>query len=128
MRSPREGLTARHVPVKFTADGKHLIAVDQYIRDWSKGAVGIFDAITGEELQSLKDNAQVISFDLSPDGAKLVMGSVAGQVTIWDLESGTKEVSLPGVFPGRWAEAKFSKDGKLVLATYRGIEIGRAHV
>jgi WD40 repeat protein/serine/threonine protein kinase len=117
-----------HGGVAFSPDGKRLASGsgtwDASKKAYVGGQVVIWDAQTGKELRVLKGhNDLVLSVAFSPDGKRLASGSgtpgatkeasVAGEVKVWDLQTGQELLSLKG-HPDPVASVAFSPDGKCV--------------
>ena len=66
---------------------------------------------TGASLGTLEGNA---SFDLSPDGDRLLVTNEAHSFTLWDIASNVRRV-VPLVAPGTAQFGRFFPDGKRVL-------------
>ena len=95
--------------VGFSPDGT-CIAASSYedLRLW--------DAASGAELMTLSGHkgppAPFLSF--SPDGKRIVSGSLEGTVRVWDIRTGAELISLEA--GSAVASATFSPDGKVIAA------------
>ena len=95
--------------VTASLDGTHCAFVDERV-------VRIVDVGTGKTLRALEpfpDTCRAVAF--APDGKHLAVGDYAGQVTLWNVQSGEKTATfpkheLPVLCLG------FSPDGKLLAA------------
>ncbi|MCI0456777.1 MAG: protein kinase, partial [Gemmataceae bacterium] len=111
-----QGHTDRVWSVAFNRDGKRLASAsgDKTVKVWN--------AQTGQELLTFKGHTgEVRSVTFSPDGKRLASGSgtwdatkqvyVAGEVKVWEAQTGQELLTLKGHTEGVWSVA-FSPDGK----------------
>jgi eukaryotic-like serine/threonine-protein kinase len=115
--------------VAYSPDGKRL-ATAAGGRQGSEVKVKVWDAQTGQELLTFKGlTSDVNSMAYSPDGKRLACSSStwdtaknaygAGEVKIWDVQTGQELLSLNGA----GSSVAFSPDGKR-LATAAGTRQG----
>jgi eukaryotic-like serine/threonine-protein kinase len=93
--------------VLYRLDGTSLV--------WSEetDALTVTDGQTGKVLQSLKKPGQLLAF--SPDG-QLVAMAADNSVSIWDLGTGKRTLSLRVEGPETFSVGAFSADGKIFAA------------
>ncbi|MCH2235442.1 MAG: caspase family protein [Crocinitomicaceae bacterium] len=78
-------------PCEFTADGKHLIAMNFMLN------LGIFDIESGSQVGELKTDSELIQrLAVSDDGKYLAGGGFMNIVKVWDLESKERVANLNG--------------------------------
>ncbi len=78
------------MPIRFSADGTWLIGAS------GDGPDGVWDADTGQRLNSFAPFDEVTAIAISPDGSFVATGSVDGPVKIWDRDSGELLSTLLG--------------------------------
>jgi WD40 repeat protein len=77
--------------------------------------VKLWDLVAGRERATLKGHAdQALSVAFSPDGKRLVSGSVDGTAIVWDLATGQQLIAIKE----STGPAAFSPDGKTLALTY----------
>jgi WD40 repeat protein/serine/threonine protein kinase len=86
---------------------------DSLIASSSEGGTWIYDAVTGEELQVLPDEAVVFSAVFSPDGSQLVTAGVLGTARLWDVETWQEIQSYTP--DERIYDAFFTPDGSRII-------------
>jgi ankyrin repeat protein/DNA-binding beta-propeller fold protein YncE len=98
---------AIRIQVAFTHDGETLITGGH-----QDGKVIFWDAASGEELATLpgKNNADALA--LSPDGARLLVGT-GGKLQVWDVEERAQVKTWKG--PSMLEDATWLPDGRHVL-------------
>jgi WD40 repeat protein len=105
----------------FSPDGRHLAGRG---RDRT-GDVVILDAVTGQEVRSLKGHTmKVEAVAYAPDGKRLASLSLDNTVRVWDAATGRAVHTLRlGGKPDGWADSRglaYSPDGKrLAVAASR---------
>jgi WD40 repeat protein len=80
--------------------------------------ITIWDATTGKEIRTLKghDNA-VLSLAFSPDGKRIISGSMGNDLIVWDVNSGEELMRLEGHdAPKGIASVDLSTDGKQIVS------------
>jgi WD40 repeat protein len=81
----------------------------------------VWDAESGKSLRAVRAHHGILSsLAYSPDGARLATTALdltggKGRVKLWDAESGTELLSLPGQF-----SVAFSPDGRRLAAAAAG--------
>jgi WD40 repeat protein len=92
------------------------------------GSVHILDVATGDELWAVQDpcagkpacvsTETIHHVAISPDGTRLAGAGLGNDaVRIWDLDSGTLLLTLPGHGPGGCGPLAFSPDGQSIATT-----------
>ncbi len=92
----------------FSPDGNSILTTENDL-------VHLWDAVSGKLLKSFKNDSEISSVGLSPDGALAVTTDYKSSIKLWDVKSGNPTKSLQG-HTGFIKAAAFSPDGK-TLAT-----------
>jgi WD40 repeat protein len=120
-----KGHTEPVTSVTFSPDGQRIasgsgnagqaFAVGGF--DPSKpGEVKVWDALTGQQLLSLKgDTRTLTSVAFSPDGKRLASGSADRTVKVWDLQTAQQVLSLQG-HKNSVNSVAFSPDGNRIAS------------
>jgi len=95
--------------LRFSPTGDRLFSASH------DGSVRIWD-MTGNELQTIETNGEVLGIGISPDGSKLATIPLDGPVELWDLIANKKMLSLGGTGGFDTSDAVFSPDGKYLAA------------
>ncbi len=101
----------------------------QLVVGGSDGSIGVWDARTGELVQTLEGHVEpVTSVAFSQDGRLLASASTDQQRIVWDFATGQQLVSLPGGGdpnnPSGLNAVAFSPDGAYLLSTAQFEEAG----
>jgi WD40 repeat protein len=81
--------------------------------------VKVWDAETGALIRTLSGhNDDVISAAYSPDGRRIVSGSLDNTVKVWDAETGALIRTLSG-HDGSVNSATYSPDGRRIVSASR---------
>lgn len=113
--------------VAWSSDGSKIACGgDNTVRVWDSqtGAELMkWDNSTGDELMQLGGHVdEVWSVSWSPDGSKIVSGSIDKTVRVWDSTTGTELMSLVGHANGVFS-VSFSPDGTLIMSVSIGITV-----
>jgi WD40 repeat protein len=104
------GLSAGHVPFRFSPDGKHFAGV--YARQGTDFSVALWDMRKKEpQVVSLETN-HITDIAFSPDGEYLAWGDLK-DVHIWDVRQNCKLLTLKGTVAACLA---FTPDGHYLAA------------
>ena len=77
--------------VAFSQDSQRIASGD------ITGTIKIWDAVTGEELQSFNGHSSSVqSISFSPDSQRVATGSLDKSIKIWDVTSGREQKTLGG--------------------------------
>jgi WD40 repeat protein len=103
-------------PLAFSRDGKLLAAATENAQRFS-GAITLWDMETGREVATLRDHAdEVAAVAFTPDGRRLVSGSMDMTLKVWDLEWARPVFTLQGHRDGVLGVA-ISPDGSRIVST-----------
>jgi WD40 repeat protein len=105
-------------PVSFSPDGRRLAA------NGDKNSVGLWDAGTGQPLQTLSAGQQLHSAPaFSPDGRRVAAGDVTGSTWVWDLSAKAPQpLKLTGGGQAVTSVA-FAPDGRTLVSSDGGLLI-----
>lgn len=103
-----QGKTGAIHHIAFSPDGTRLAASAGY-------TVRVWDAINGQELQSLRHVTDVNGIAFSPDGLLLASGGADRAVRLWDVVTGLKLLTLEG-HTGFVSSVAFSPDRALLAS------------
>jgi len=101
--------------VRFSPDGKTLATAGQ------ENIVNLWDATTGQELQTIKGHSGSIrELAFHPDARRLVTASIDSTLRVWDLKTRRSEVAIEGISETETNSvasnhAAFSLDGSKVV-------------
>jgi tricorn protease-like protein len=112
-------LIARGI-VSETSDLGRFIAKSSKDRDRidfyeANGTLSIYDLATGLLTRMSVGDGPVTSIGFSPDGAKIVMGTAEGSISIWDARTLRLLLTLQGQ-TGTIRRMAFSADGRLIAS------------
>jgi WD40 repeat protein len=122
-------LQAHSVPVRevaFSPDGKRLVSRSGYPASSSPesrdpGAVNVWDAQTGQELFSLKEQSGFTFLTLSPDGKRFATADgneINPRIRVWDAQTGRAIFTFQG-HTSRIDGMAFSADSKRLASSSR---------
>jgi WD40 repeat protein len=96
----------------LSPDGRRLAASGEFdaVCPGACEAIRLYDFASGELKALLSYSAGAVSLAFSPDGSKLISGSVDGNGIIWDVERATPLHRLNG-HPDRVSAVGFTPDG-----------------
>jgi WD40 repeat protein len=99
--------------VILSRDGKNLITVDR------ENKLLAWDTIMGLPNQEFRTDARVMSMALSPTNNLLVIGTEAGDIIFWDIQSGEYEVFKNAHASGYWGVWKliWNQDGTVLYSS-----------
>lgn len=96
------------ISVSFSRDGKQIATI-------SEEGARVWDVQTGQAISGNLAEGRVLTVaTLSPNGARLLTGSMDGNARIWDTVSG-KPLTPPLPHPAPVSVAEFSSDGLRIL-------------
>jgi WD40 repeat protein len=76
----------------------------------------VWDAVSGAEVLTLPGDGPVLGVAISPDGKRIISGSMAGTVKVWDSATGTEFMTLVVGNRDDVSSVAFSPDGKTIAA------------
>lgn len=114
--------------VVFSPDGKYIVSSGcetyEMIFQCSQGVVGVWEAMTGDEITQIMHNGEVSSVTFSPNGKYIVSGGCEkrdinsrcsqGIARVWEAMTG-KEVTRM-IHDGEVSSTVFSPDGRYVVS------------
>jgi WD40 repeat protein len=103
-----EGLKAAH----WSPDGERIATASL------DGTARIWDAASGESLDTLVHSEGVEDLAWSPDGSRLVTSSQDGALLVWQVDTGTSS-ELPNPEEYRFSSLGWSPDGDQIVASSR---------
>ena len=104
------GYPSQSSGVSFSPEGKRIISkrTDFPLKIW--------DALTGQELRSLRGHTGYISRAVfSPDGTRIASASVDSKVKVWNLLGGQEPLTLSGHI-SLVRSVQFSPDGRRIVS------------
>jgi WD40 repeat protein len=102
--------------VCFADEGRLLVTVSAAVND-SHGHVRVWDARTGRHMHELEGHAQpVLCWEVSPDGQKLVTGSMDKTIKVWNVKSGQELLTHRG-HRDEITDVNFTPDGQHILSS-----------
>jgi WD40 repeat protein len=111
--------------LEFSPDGTRVataVGVYDYEKNnWALGRVKVWDAATGERVQSLRGGGWDHALAFSGDG-RLVAAAGADGVRLWDVKTGRPVGMIGGQSDAR-AIALGPDGSRVALGTYRGVQV-----
>jgi WD40 repeat protein len=119
----QEGLTLRgHTVVTcvaFSPDGTRIASASGVYDDRQRiigGEVKVWDAATGQEIWTVRGHTgAILSMAYSPDGTRIVTGSMDKTVKVWDATTGQETFTLTG-HTGQVSNVAVMPDGKRIVS------------
>ena len=111
--------------MNFSPDGSILAVSGSVINSITtppQAVVSLFDTTSWKKLRTLSDlDGIATQVTFSPDGKTLAFGAEKGSVILWEVASGKKKLTIPGVmniprsvaFSPRWQHAHLRGDRRL---------------
>jgi WD40 repeat protein len=83
-----------------------------------QSSVRLFDLTTGKELSSINNSKDIENVKFSPDGTRLVTGSLDGTLCLWDVQTGRLLQNLTGQtgFSSSWQSLDYTPNGSLIAS------------
>ena len=78
--------------------------------------IKVWDAGSGAEVLTLPGDGPVMGVAISPDGKRIISGSLAGTVKVWDSATGTELMTLVVGYETDVSAVAFSPDGITIAA------------
>ncbi len=105
-------LSSKVTGLQFNTDGSRLFATA------SAGDLNILDATTGKAIHliNVDNNTYMYSCAVSPNGKKVVVGTLSGKVHMWDTYTGQHLETYTGTNSNSLSAVAFSKDGTTMAA------------
>jgi eukaryotic-like serine/threonine-protein kinase len=104
-------MNAHHPTIAFAPDGKTFAL---HCVKWN-GGIQIHEAASGRWLRTLQGHRErVMSLEFSPDGTRLLSGSMDQTARVWDWRSGRELLSFRA--PNVITCARFAPDGRRIFA------------
>ena len=107
------------VSVAFSPDGKRIASVGSGCIPLTElnfeGEIKIWDAVTGANLITLRHDVLASNVAFSPDGSKILCGSIDGTIKVWDSANGDEVMTLDGHADGV-VGVTFSPDGRRIIS------------
>ncbi len=115
-----EGCTNPVWSVAYSPDGRRIVSGSGSpvieIGKPASGEVKVWDAATGKQLLSLKGHKGVVySMAYSPDGKRIVSGSLDKTLKVWDAATGQDLLTLKG-HTNAVSSVAYSPDGRRIVS------------